>query len=88
MEWWHKIDDESLGSVQKGLNSLIILGAWTLWKHHNRCVFDGIAPRLAAAISQAEEEKRTWELEPRGSPSWWHSSEVTRSSIGRLSSVD
>jgi hypothetical protein len=62
MEWWHRIDEKSLGSVQKGLNSLIILGAWTLWKHHNRCVFDDIAPSLAATISQVEEEKMTWEL--------------------------
>jgi hypothetical protein len=62
MEWWRRIDEESLGSVQKSCNSLIILVAWTLWKHHNRCVFDGIAPSLTATISQAEEEKRTWEL--------------------------
>jgi hypothetical protein len=26
MGWWRKIDEESLGSVQKGLNLLIILG--------------------------------------------------------------
>jgi hypothetical protein len=31
MERWRRIDEESLGSIQKGLNSLIILGAWTLW---------------------------------------------------------
>jgi hypothetical protein len=62
MEWWRRIDEESIGSVQNGLNSLNILGAWTLWKHRNRCVFDGIAPSLAATISQAEEEKRAWEL--------------------------
>jgi hypothetical protein len=29
--------------------------------HRNRC-FDGIAPSLAAAMAQAEEEKRAWEL--------------------------
>jgi hypothetical protein len=62
MEWWRRIDEESLGSVQKSCNSLIILVAWTLWKHRNRCVFDGIAPSLTATISQAKEEKRTWEL--------------------------
>jgi hypothetical protein len=51
-----------LGSRKKGLNSLIILGAWTLWKYHNRCVFDGVSPNLAVALSQAEEERVVWEL--------------------------
>jgi len=32
--------------MQKGLNSLIVLGAWTLWNHRNRCVFYGITPNL------------------------------------------
>jgi hypothetical protein len=41
---------------------LIILGAWTLWKHQNRCVFDGIAPNLVAAVSQVDEERKFWEL--------------------------
>jgi hypothetical protein len=41
---------------------LINLGAWKLWKHRNRCVFDGVAPSLAAAFRQAEEEMVVWEL--------------------------
>jgi hypothetical protein len=48
--------------VRKGLNSLIILGICTLWKHRNRCVFDGVVPNMAACLSQADEERRVWEL--------------------------
>jgi hypothetical protein len=41
---------------------LIVLGAWILWKHPNRCVFDGISPSIPAALSQAREERYLWEM--------------------------
>jgi hypothetical protein len=44
------------GQLHKGLNSLVILGAWTIWNHHNRCVFDGVPPCLARALLLASEE--------------------------------
>ena len=50
------------GSHKKGLNSLIILGAWTIWNHRNRCVFDGTPPSLAGALLLASEEQRFWKL--------------------------
>jgi hypothetical protein len=62
MEWWQKANERAPGPSKKGLNSLIILGAWTLWKHQNRCVFYGIAPNLVVAVPQADEERRFWEL--------------------------
>jgi hypothetical protein len=37
--------------------TLVIMGAWTLWKHRNRCVFDGASPSLAAPLSQVDEER-------------------------------
>jgi hypothetical protein len=33
-----EFSEEQLILFKKGLNSLVILGAWTLWKHHNRCL--------------------------------------------------
>jgi hypothetical protein len=53
-------DDEDEDSTS--LNSFVILGAWTLWKHSNQCVFDDASPNLVAALSQAEEERAVWEL--------------------------
>jgi hypothetical protein len=44
------------------INSLIILGAWTLWKHWSHCVFYAMTPNLAAGLAQAAEERKMWEL--------------------------
>jgi hypothetical protein len=42
--------------------TLVILGAWTLWKHQNRCVFDGATPSMVGSLTQTEEERKVWEL--------------------------
>uniref|UniRef100_A0A0E0Q6K1 Uncharacterized protein n=1 Tax=Oryza rufipogon TaxID=4529 RepID=A0A0E0Q6K1_ORYRU len=56
-EW---INEATNGSVQNGLNSIVILGVWTFWKHRNRCVSDGVNPNLASALILAEEKGRLW----------------------------
>jgi hypothetical protein len=38
------------GQVQKGFNSIIILGAWSIWKHWNRCVFNGAPPDVSCGF--------------------------------------
>ena len=39
--WWSKAVPKE---IMKGLNSLIILFAWEIWKHRNHCVFEGGSP--------------------------------------------
>jgi hypothetical protein len=38
-DWWHRSSSRARSSDRKGLNSLIIHGAWTLWRHCNDSVF-------------------------------------------------
>ena len=59
-EWWETTSNRVEGQVQKGLNSIIILGAWSIWNHRNRCVFDGISPNLNVVLSAVEEEMHLW----------------------------
>ncbi|GJN31491.1 hypothetical protein PR202_gb19899 [Eleusine coracana subsp. coracana] len=49
-------------TTRKGLNSLISMGAWTLWRRCNDCVFNGASPNLAAALVMAGEETRFWNM--------------------------
>jgi hypothetical protein len=51
-----------LKDVKKALNSLIILGSWTLWQHRKDCVFNGAYPRLSMALTMVGEEARAWSL--------------------------
>jgi hypothetical protein len=60
LDWWERASSATSELVRQGVNSLIILGAWVLWNHRNRCVFDGLAPSVAGALILAREECRLW----------------------------
>jgi hypothetical protein len=62
MGWLEKIDKSSGDMAMGGLNSLIALGAWILWNHRNRIVFDGLSSSVSAALCQAREEHQLWEM--------------------------
>jgi hypothetical protein len=62
MDWWKKASDQLQGIAAEGLNSLLILGFWTLWNHRNDCVFEMLIPDVASAIRKAEEELELWEM--------------------------
>ena len=61
-EWWDRANGSTPEQLRQGVNSLIMLGAWILWNHCNRCVFDGAAPSIAGALAMAGEERRLWTL--------------------------
>jgi len=61
-ERWAVASNKVVAQEQKGLNTIIILGAWSLWNHHNRCVFDGGSPSLASVVAIIKEEERQWSI--------------------------
>jgi hypothetical protein len=46
----------------KGLNSLVILGAWSIWRHRNDCVFNGATPNVNTVLALAREEAHWWSM--------------------------
>jgi len=61
-DWWDKVNSRVDGLIKEGLNSTIILVAWSLWNHRNRCVFDGLQPNLIGFLSSIREELQLWDF--------------------------
>jgi hypothetical protein len=51
--WWLKLNR---------LNSLVVLGAWMLWKHHNDCLFNGSSPNVLQTLRFVLRESDLWSL--------------------------
>jgi hypothetical protein len=60
--WWKLRSSQLDGQPRKLFNSMVILGAWIIWKHRNRCVFNGDPPSLSPALLAAKEEALAWSL--------------------------
>jgi len=61
-DWWATASRRVTGQVLNGLNSIIILGAWNLWNHRNRCVFDGASPSISNIISSTCVDMHQWSM--------------------------
>ncbi|RCV45702.1 hypothetical protein SETIT_9G474500v2 [Setaria italica] len=48
--------------TKRGFNSLVMLGAWMLWKERNDIVFNGASPRIERLLLLAQEEAVLWRL--------------------------
>jgi len=60
--WWQQAGDRISAGVLRGFNTLVVLGAWTIWKARNDAVFESIAPSVDRALLLAREEAELWML--------------------------
>jgi hypothetical protein len=59
-EWWRKVCKKVHKSKRKRLNNVIILGAWCLWTHRNKAVFNGENPSLSTGRRVFLDELVCW----------------------------
>uniref|UniRef100_A0A453NMY3 Reverse transcriptase zinc-binding domain-containing protein n=2 Tax=Aegilops tauschii subsp. strangulata TaxID=200361 RepID=A0A453NMY3_AEGTS len=59
-DWWCKTNNSSPASLRKGVNSLIVLTAWSIWKHRNAAVFDNARPSNDDLARTIKDEARLW----------------------------
>ncbi|GJN29075.1 hypothetical protein PR202_gb17267 [Eleusine coracana subsp. coracana] len=58
--WWRRAVRKVPKEIRKGLNTVIILGGWTLWKHRNACTFDTAAPCIRILLKNFDDENHLW----------------------------
>ena len=59
-DWWHKTIRRVSKEHKKGVNSLIMLGAWVIWKHRNACVFEGASSSVNSILRELNDEHSLW----------------------------
>lgn len=58
--WWSRSQHRVPKEVCKGLNYLVILMVWSIWKHRNRCVFEGDRPNVTNLLRVIFDEAWLW----------------------------
>lgn len=61
-KWWDRCQQQVQRDRKAGLNTLIILVAWSLWKHRNRCVFYHAQPAVSFILRDIAEQATLWKL--------------------------
>jgi len=59
-DWWRETISKVSEQHRKGVNTLITLGAWSIWKHRNACVFEGISPSVSTIWRELKTEHSLW----------------------------
>jgi hypothetical protein len=56
-DWWRKAVKKIQKDTRKGLDLIIILGAWVIWKYRNSCVFGSTQPCINDLLRMFREEQ-------------------------------
>jgi hypothetical protein len=59
-EWWRTAELKVPKQIRAGFNSLVALILWSLWKHHNACVFDSLSPEVTGIMGTIKREATLW----------------------------
>nr|XP_034601699.1 uncharacterized protein LOC117862274 [Setaria viridis]XP_034601700.1 uncharacterized protein LOC117862274 [Setaria viridis] len=88
-DWWEKVELMVGGDMRAGLNSLIILRGWTIWRLRNDCVFNGASPSVATALILAKDEAQLWSMAgAKGLSCWqWPSKRKSETRAKQLSNI-
>lgn len=60
MKWWSSSIRLTPKELQKGLNTLVFLVAWEIWKHRNACTFESSAPDASVVLQNIANEGSLW----------------------------
>lgn len=58
--WWQESFHSSPSSARKGTASLVMLTAWSIWKHRNAAIFYNATPNLASLLDLIKTDARCW----------------------------
>ena len=59
-DWWASAEARVPKPARSGFNSLVVLVAWSLWKHRNAAIFEGAAPSLVRVAQDIAGEATLW----------------------------
>ena len=59
-KWWWSSISAVPKDMRKGLNSLIILIAWEIWKHRNSCIFENNRPNVQYVLRAVRDKGSLW----------------------------
>ena len=60
--WWQQAGDRISAGALPGFNTLVVLGAWSIWRTRDDAVFDRIAPSVDRALLLAQDKAELWML--------------------------
>lgn len=60
IQWWLQARRGNSKTVQKGIDSTVLLVSWRLWKARNESVFRGQSPTVTGVMNDLMEEASNW----------------------------